>query len=117
IALKPRDERSIDADGVIGRLRGPLATIAGAPTFLQPVQDLRVGGRPSSSQYQYTLQGERFDELAAWAPKLVQKLRTVPGLADVTSDQQDRGLEASLAIDCDTASRLDVSPTLIDDTL
>src|SRR6185369_12953939 len=91
--------------------------IAGAPTFLQPVQDLRVGGRPSSSQYQYTLHGESFDELSSWAPKLVQKLRTVPGLADVTSDQQDRGLEASLAIDRDTASRLDVSPTLIDDTL
>src|SRR6185369_14625397 len=91
--------------------------IAGAPTFLQPVQDLRVGGRPSSSQYQYTLQGESFDELASWAPKLVQKLRTVPGLADVTSDQQDRGLEASLVIDRDTASRLDVSPALIDNTL
>jgi multidrug efflux pump len=60
VALKPRDERAIDADGVI---RPPaLATVAGAPTFLQPVQDLRVGGRPSSSQYQYTLQGERFDE-------------------------------------------------------
>jgi multidrug efflux pump len=117
ITLKPRDERGIDADQVIARLRPALARIAGAPTFLQPVQDLRVGGRPSSSQYQYTLQGESFEELSSWAPKLVQKLRTVPGLADVTSDQQDRGLEASLVIDRDTASRLDVSPTLIDDTL
>jgi multidrug efflux pump len=117
VTLKPRDERDLDADGVIGRLRPRLAAIPGAPTFLQPVQDLRVGGRPSSSQYQYTLQGDKFDELAAWAPKLVQKLRTVPGLADVTSDQQDRGLEASLVIDRDTASRLNVSPALIDNTL
>jgi len=117
VTLKPRDERDLDADSVIGRLRPRLAAIPGAPTFLQPVQDLRIGGRPSSSQYQYTLQGDRFDELAAWAPKLVQKLRTVPGLADVTSDQQDRGLEASLVIDRDTASRLQVSPALIDDTL
>jgi multidrug efflux pump len=117
IALKPRDERALDADGVIARLRPGLATVAGAPTFLQPVQDLRVGGRPSSSQYQYTLQGDRFDELSAWAPRLVQKLRTVEGLADVTSDQQDRGLEASLVIDRDTASRLGVSPSLIDATL
>ncbi len=117
IALKPRDERDLDADGVIGRLRPKLATVAGAPTFLQPVQDLRIGGRPSSSQYQYTLQGESFEELAKWAPRLVQKLRGVPGLADVTSDQQDRGLEASLVIDRDTASRLGVSPSLIDATL
>ena len=92
-----------------------LATVAGAPTFLQPVQDLRIGGRPSSSQYQYTLQGESYAELARWAPRLVQRLRTVPGLADVTSDQQDRGLEASLVIDRATASRLAVSPALIDD--
>jgi multidrug efflux pump len=117
VALKPRDQRQLDADGVIARLRPRLATVAGAPTFLQPVQDLRIGGRPSSSQYQYTLQGESFGELAKWAPRLVQKLRTVDGLADVTSDQQDRGLEASLVIDRDTASRLGVSPALIDDTL
>jgi multidrug efflux pump len=117
VALKPRGERGLDADQVVARLRPSLARIPGAPTFLQPVQDLRVGGRPSSSQYQYTLQGESFDELASWAPKLVQRLRTVPGLADVTSDQQDRGLEAALVIDRDTAARLDVSPASIDDTL
>jgi multidrug efflux pump len=117
IGLKPRDERQLDADQVIARLRPRLATVPGAPTFLQPVQDLRIGGRPSSSQYQYTLQGESFPELARWAPRLVQRLRSVPGLADVTSDQQDHGLEASLVIDRDTAARLDVSPALIDDTL
>ena len=117
ITLKPLDERRLSADEVIGRLRPRLATIPGAPTFLQPVQDLRIGGRPSSSQYQYTLQGEQVRELAVWAPRLVEKLRGVPGLADVTSDQQDRGLEATLAIDRATASRLDVAPALIDDTL
>jgi multidrug efflux pump len=117
VTLKPRDERGLSADEVIGRLRPRLTTIPGAPTFLQPVQDLRIGGRPSSSQYQYTLQGEQLRELAVWAPRLVEKLRGVPGLADVTSDQQDRGLEATLAIDRTTAARLDVAPALIDDTL
>src|SRR4030095_10589032 len=100
-----RAQRGIYADQVIARLRPALARIAGAPTFLQPVQDLRIGGRPASSQYQYTLQGESFEDPAARAPPLVQKLRAVPGLVDVTSDQQDRGLEASLVIDRDTASR------------
>jgi multidrug efflux pump len=117
IGLKPRSERATDADGIIARLRPGLASVPGAPTFLQPVQDLRIGGRPSSSQYQYTVQGESVTELAKWAPRLVQKLRSAPGLADVTSDQQDRGLEATLAIDRDTASRLNVSPALIDDAL
>src|SRR5262249_39779759 len=98
VALKPRDERGLDADGVIARLRPALAAIPGAPTYLQPVQDLRIGGRPSSAQYQYTLQGERTEDLAVWAPRLVERLRHAPGLVDVTSDQQDRGLEASLAI-------------------
>jgi multidrug efflux pump len=117
ITLKLPSERDLTADEVIARLRPGLAKIAGAPTFLQPVQDLRIGGRPSSSQYQYTLQGENIDDVAKWAPRLVQRLRSVPGLVDVTSDQQDRGLEATLEIDRDTASRLQVSPSLIDDTL
>jgi multidrug efflux pump len=117
VGLTPRGERTATADEVIGRLRPQLAAIPGAPTFLQPIQDLRIGGRPASSQYQYTLQGESVTELSTWAPRLVRKLREAPGLADVTSDQQDRGLEATLVIDRDTAARLGVTPTLIDETL
>jgi multidrug efflux pump len=117
ITLRPFGERQLDADQVIGRLRPQLATVPGAPTFLQPVQDIRIGGRPSSSQYQFAVQGADTAELSRWAPRLAQRLRTLPGLADVATDQQDRGLEATLTIDRDTASRLGVSPQRIDDTL
>ncbi|HEV7734558.1 MAG TPA: multidrug efflux RND transporter permease subunit [Candidatus Binatia bacterium] len=117
IALKPSDQRDVTADQVIARLRGPLSAIPGAPTFLQAVQDLRIGGRVGGAQYQYTLQGESVDELATWAPRVAEVLRRLPLIADVTSDQQDKGLEATLDIDRDTASRLGLSPSLIDDTL
>jgi multidrug efflux pump len=117
IGLKPAGERGLTADEVIGRLRGPLSQIPGAPTFLQATQDLRIGGRMSSAQYQYTLQGERTDELATWAPRVLKRLRALPELTDVNTDQQDAGLQASLTIDRDTASRLHISPQLIDDTL
>ena len=117
VALKPLDQRRLSADEVIGRLRAQSAQIPGATLFLQPVQDLRVGGRPSSSQYQYTLQGDDLRELSNWAPKVLRKMRTLPGVVDVTSDQQDRGMEADLAIDRATASRLGLSMQTIDDTL
>ena len=84
---------------------------------MQPVQDLRLGGRPSSTQYQYTLQGDDARELFDWAPKVLQKLKTVPQLADVNSDLQNKGLEASLIIDRATASRLGITPQAIDSTL
>ena len=89
----------------------------GATLYLQAVQDLRIGGRASNAQYQYTLRGESVKELNDWAPRVYGRLRTLPMLADVNSDQQDRGLEATLAIDRSTASRLGITTQAIDDTL
>ena len=117
IALKPLSERKLSADQVIGRLRKKLTQVAGAPAFLQAVQDLRVGGRMSSAQYQYTLRGDDLQELLTWAPRVEEKLRTLPGIADVNSDQQDRGNETLLVIDRPTASRLGISTQVIDQTL
>jgi multidrug efflux pump len=117
VGLKAREERDVTADQVIGRLRARTAHVPGATLFLQPVQDVRVGGRIGAAQYQYTLQGDDATELLRWAPRVLEKLRTLPQLADVNSDQQDRGLQASLAIDRTTASRLGVTPQMIDDTL
>ena len=117
IALKPLEERKIGADQVIARLRPKLAKIPGAPTYLQAVQDLRIGGRASSAQYQYTLQSVNLAELNIWAPKVERKLRTLPEITDVNSDQQDKGLQSLVVFDRGTASRLGLSPQLIDDTL
>jgi len=117
VSLKPLDERKLSADLVIARLRGKLAKVPGAPTYLQAIQDLRIGGRSSSAQYQYTLQSVDLDELSAWAPKVERQLRTLPEIADVNSDQQDKGLQSMVVFDRGTASRLGVSPQLIDDTL
>ena len=117
IGLKPLDERKLSADQVIGRLRGKLSKVPGAPTYLQATQDLRIGGRSSSAQYQYTLQGEDLAELNRWAPRVDQKLRAVRELVDVNSDQQDKGVQSSVVFDRSTASRLGITPQLIDDTL
>jgi multidrug efflux pump len=117
ISLKPFEERKASARDVITRLRKKLAQVPGAPTYLQPVQELRVGGRASSALYQYTLQGDNLDELNSWAPRMLRRLRELPQLVDVSSDQQDKGLQASLVIDRDTASRLGITAKLIDDTL
>ena len=117
IALKPLEERQLSADQVIARLRGKLARVPGARLFMQANQDLRVGGRSSGAQYQFTLQGDNVRELNEWAPRVLNKIRTLPILTDVNTDQQDRGLEASLVIDRSTASRLGISTAAIDDTL
>ena len=117
VALKPLSERRLSADQVIARLRPKLAKVPGAPTYLQAVQDLRIGGRASSSQFQYTLQSVDLAGLSTWAPKVEQKLRTLPEIVDVNSDQQDRGLQSLVVFDRGTASRLGLSPQLIDDTL
>ena len=117
ISLKPFEERQATARQVIARLRRKLAQVPGAPTYLQPVQDLRIGGMASAALYQFTLRGENLEELNTWGPRVLQKLRTLPQLADVNSDQQDKGLQASLVIDRDTASRLGLTAQLIDDTL
>jgi multidrug efflux pump len=117
ISLKPFGERKASARDVITRLRRRLAQVPGAPTYLQAVQDLRVGGRASSALYQYTLQGDNLEELTTWAPRMLRRLRELPQLVDVNSDQQDKGLQASLVIDRDTASRLGITAQLIDNTL
>jgi multidrug efflux pump len=117
VVLKPWGERKVPVDLVIQRLRGKLAHVPGATLFLQAVQDVRIGGRMSNAQYQYTLQSTDLSELNAFAPRMLAKLRTVEGLRDVATDQQNRGLQASLVIDRDAASRLGILPQLIDDTL
>jgi multidrug efflux pump len=117
ITLKPLNERGINADQIIGRLRGKLAQFPGVNLYLQPVQDLRVGGRSANAQYQYTLQSDNVQDLLIWAPRMLQKLRTVGGLLDVNSNQQDKGLQAGLVIDRATASRLGISAQTIDNVL
>ena len=117
ITLKPLEERKISADQVIGRLRRKLAVVPGATLFMQSAQDLTIGGRQSQAQFQYTLQGENLNDLNYWSPLLLQKLRALPELRDVNTDQQDKGLEATVIIDRDTASRLGVSAATIDNAL
>jgi multidrug efflux pump len=119
VALKPLGERKATADEVIARLRGKLAHVPGATLFLQAVQDLRIGGRQSNAQFQYTLQsaGGELRDLNAAAPRMLAKLRTLPELRDVSTDQQNRGLQAKLVIDRDIASRLGILPQGIDDSL
>ena len=117
MSLKPLAERKLGAPQVMARLRPKLASVPGASLFLQTVQDLRVGGRLSGAAYQFTLQGDDLPELNLWAPRMLRKLQTLPGLVDVNSDQQNRGLQASLVIDRDTAARLGITPQMIDDTL
>jgi multidrug efflux pump len=117
VNLKPLADRKVHADAVVARLRGKLAAVPGATLYLQAVQDLRIGGRASNAQFQYTLRGDSLKDLNEWAPRLYRQLRTLPELADVNTDQQVHGLEASLAIDRATASRLGVSARAIDDTL
>jgi multidrug efflux pump len=118
ITLKPLGkERRKTSDQIIGELRRKLAVVPGATLFMQSAQDLTIGGRQSQAQYQYTLQGEDLAQLNFWAPQLLRKLRTLPELRDVNTDQQDKGLEASLVIDRDTASRLGVAAQDIDNVL
>src|SRR5947209_6006580 len=113
-----QEGRELTADEVIARIRrGKASHIPGATLFLQSVQDLRIGGRGSSAQYQYTLQGDRLADVAEWAPRMLQAMRAIPGVVDVNSDQQDKGLQASLVIDRQTAARLGISTKAIDDTL
>ena len=117
VALKPLSERHETADQVVARLRVKLSKEPGASLFLQPVQDIRIGGRQANAQYQYTLQGDDLTELRAWEPKIRAALSALPELADVNTDTQDKGLQTSLVIDRDTAFRLGVTPKMIDATL
>jgi multidrug efflux pump len=129
VMLKPLEKRGqcetphfwspcyFSADDVINRLRGKLAVVPGATLFLQTQQDLTIGGRFGAAQYQYTIQGENLNELNNWGPLLLQKMRALPELRDVNTDQQDKGLQAQLVIDRDTASRLGVAAQDIDNAL
>ncbi len=117
IALKPLEERDATADAVIARIRGKAAKLSGATLVLQPYQDLRVGGRASSAQYQYTLRGDSLTELTQWSSKLLAAIRKIDGIVDVNSDQQTRGLQTRLNIDRDSASRLGLDMATIDHTL
>ena len=117
ITLKPVAERSSDALQIIRRLQPELAKVPGITLFMQPVQDLTIEDRVSRTQFQFTLEDPNAGELDHWASKLVERLRSLPELKDVATDQQVRGLRASLVFDRDTASRLGISAQLIDDTL
>jgi multidrug efflux pump len=117
INLKPRDERAADASEIIRRLQPQVAAVQGITLYMQPVQDLTVEDRVTRTQFQYSLEDADPKELADWSPRIVQKLRSLAQLRDVASDQQELGLEASLTIDRDTASRLGITPQALDDTL
>jgi hydrophobic/amphiphilic exporter-1 (mainly G- bacteria), HAE1 family len=117
ISLKPREDRTESADQIIARLRPSLEEVEGARLFLQAAQDVRVGGRPSRTQFQYTLQGADLQQLNAWAPKMLAKLRSLPELRDVATDQQSEGTTLTVTVSRDQASRYGLTPQLIDDTL
>ncbi len=117
VTLKPREERNASAQQVIERLRPKLEQVEGARQFLQASQDVRLGGRATRTQFEYTLQDADLDELNAWAPRVLKKLQTLPQLRDVATDQQTNGTTLTLTIDRDAASRYGVTPQLIDDTL
>jgi multidrug efflux pump len=117
IALKPLAERQLSAMQVIGRLRPKLGQIAGVSLFLAPAQDIRIGGRQSNSTYQYTLQSDSLEDLRKWGPKIADALKLAPELADVNSDQQDRGLETLLQFDRTTMARLGVTMSAVDSAL
>jgi multidrug efflux pump len=117
VTLKPASERDVSGDQVMGRLRGKLSRVAGASLFLQPVQDIRMGGRAANAQYQYTLQGDSLAELRTWEPRIREAMAKLPQLVDVNTDQQDKGYETLLTIDRDAAARLGITTRQIVSTL
>jgi len=117
INLKPRNARDTDASGIIRRLQPEIEKVEGITLYMQPVQDLTVEDRVSRTQFQYSIEDADAQELAQWTPKLVDRLRTLPELRDVATDQLNNGLRASVTIDRDTASRLGILPQAIDNTL
>jgi NodT family efflux transporter outer membrane factor (OMF) lipoprotein len=117
MALKPLEQRKIRADQIIARLRPKLNAVPGASLFLQAGQDLKIGGRGSNAQYQYTIQSDNLDDLIKWGPILMAQMQKLPGFADVNTDQQNQGLQASLVYDRPTAARLGLSAQTVDNTL
>ncbi|HEY3802264.1 MAG TPA: efflux RND transporter permease subunit [Kofleriaceae bacterium] len=117
MALKPLAERKVTASQVIDRLRGQLAGLPVASVFMQAAQDLRVGGRLSSAEYQYTIQSDTLAGLAKWGPLLLSRMRQLPGFTDVNSDQQNGGLESYLTYDRTRAAALGLTPQVVDSEL
>ncbi|MES2772322.1 MAG: efflux RND transporter permease subunit, partial [Pseudomonadota bacterium] len=117
VTLKALSERRVSADAVVARLRPALATVPGASVALVPVQDIRIGGRQSNAQYQYSLQADDLAVLRSWAPRVRNALAQLPELVDVSSDQQDKGMQTSLLIERDAIARLGISMNSIDSTL
>jgi multidrug efflux pump len=117
VSLKPLDQRKASAQQIIARLRPRLAVVPGATLYLQASQDVRIGGRQSNALYQFTMTGDNFNDLTAFAPRMLAQLRHVRMLTDVSSDQQNQGLESNVEIDRITAARFNISPQLVDDTL
>ncbi len=117
ITLKPRNERKASAQQIISRLRPKLDKVEGARLFMQAAQDVRLGGRPTRTQFEFTLQDANLAELNEWAPKILGKMQTLPELRDVATDQQTQGTTLELKINRDTAARYGIQPQVIDDTL
>jgi HAE1 family hydrophobic/amphiphilic exporter-1 len=117
ITLKPRSQRTATAQQIIARLRPKLEKVEGARLFMQAAQDVRLGGRPTRTQFEFTLQDADLAELNQWAPKILAKMQTLPELRDVATDQQSQGTTLQLTINRDTAARYGIQPQLIDDTL
>jgi hydrophobic/amphiphilic exporter-1 (mainly G- bacteria), HAE1 family len=117
ITLKPLNERDANAMQVIARLRPQLEKVQGSRLYMQAAQDVRLGGRPTRTQFEFTLQDANLDELSEWAPKILDKMKTLPELRDVATDQQSNGTTLQVKINRDTASRYGIQPQLIDDTL
>ena len=117
ISLKPMEKRKLGVDGIINRLRPKIAAVKGARLYLSPAQDLRMGGRLSRAQYQYALQADHLDELVKWSPKLVEKLKEYPQIADLNSDQQFQGLQVKVVVDRNLAGTLGIQPSQVDSVL
>jgi len=117
VGLKPLAQRKVKGDRVIARLRVKLQAVTGARLFLQAIQDIRAGARQSNSQYQYTILADSLEDLRTWTPRITEALKSVPELADVSSDQQDKGLTVALKLDRATAARLGINLSNIDNTL
>src|SRR5580658_2360795 len=117
VGLKPFETRHATSSQIVDRLRPKLLSVSGANTFVQAAQDLRIGGRGSSAQYQYTIQSDNLQDLVQWGPVLLQQMRKLRMLTDVNTDQQNSGLQAMLTYDRDTASRLGITPQMLDNSL
>ena len=116
-SLIPRDQRNVTSDQVIARLRPKLSRVPGASLFLQASQDIRVGGRSSAAQYQYTMRGDNVQDLTVYAPQMLEALKRIPIIADVNSDMQNKGLQSLVVYDREQAARFGISPQLIDNVL